>query len=225
VKPKPEDIKIGEQLLRNGLLTREQLDHALELQKDLGGRLGKILLKMGVVQEEQLLRHLARQLEVELYDLQGHAVPFKLLSMIPRRVMRERKVVPVSLKDDVLTLAMVDPQDCDTIEDVRFETGQNVKPVLVSEREVDRVLAKLPSPPEEPLLEQEAEEESIEETAAPAAESGLDIQPAAPAPLEALMRLPPRIKTDALIDVLLQKGVISKEALEEALRERVREQL
>jgi type IV pilus assembly protein PilB len=225
VKPKPEDMKIGEQLLRNGLVTREQLDHALELQKDLGGRLGKILLKMGVVQEGQLLRHLARQLEVELYDLQSHAVPFKLLSIIPYRVMRERKVVPVSLRDDLLILAMVDPQDCDTIEDVRFETGRKVKAVLASEREIDRVLSELTSPQNESLREAVAGEEQSEDTAAPAAESQPGPQPATAAPLEALMRLPPRIKTDALIDVLLQKGVISKEALEEALRERVREEL
>ncbi len=225
MKEKPEDIRIGEQLIRTGLVTRDQLNHALELQKDLGGRLGKILLKMGVVPESQLLKHLARQLEVELFDLQGRTVPLKLLNLLPLRVMREKKIVPVSLKDDVLTLAMADPQDCDTIEDVRFETGKKVKPVLAGESEIDQVLVKLPFPQEESLLEEEMGEKELEETAAPAAGSQSAPQPATPAPLEALMRLPPRIKTDALIDVLLQKGVISKESLERALRERIREKM
>jgi type IV pilus assembly protein PilB len=220
-----EGIAFGERLLRAGLITREQLERALKLQKDIGGKLGKILLKMGFVSEPSLLEHLAKHLEVELVALKGNKVPSKLLTMLPVRTMREKKIIPLSLKEGVLTVAMGDPSDCDTIEEVRFETGQNVKAVLTSEKEIDEMLAGLGS--EQPLSgpESAAKQEAGEKEAAASAEGAesQSQQVLAHPTLETLMRLPPRIKVDALIEVLLQGGIISKEALEQAMRDRARD--
>ncbi len=118
-----QDTGIGARLVRAGCITSEQLDRALDIQRDIGGKLGKILVKMGFIEEPDLYEELARHLEIELLETISRTAPMKFFEKIPPRIMRERKIVPVLLIEDQLTLAMADPQDCATIEEVLFETG------------------------------------------------------------------------------------------------------
>ncbi len=217
-----QDALFGQQLLRCGLITQAQLDRALEMQAGIGGKIGKVLLKMGFIQESHLSQQLAKHLGVDLHTSLNIDVPASLIEKIPSRVMREKKFVPVSLNNNVLVLAMADPCDFETIEEVRFETGCTVKAVLASETELDEVLLRFND--EDESLRREVGD--LEDIPAPEVEEPpLELEhSSAPLPLETLMRQPPRIKVDALIELLLRKGVITQDDLEAALREQARKQ-
>ena len=139
-----QDALFGQQLVRSGLINQKHLDRALEMQVGIGGRIGKILLKMGFIKEADLLTQLARHLGVDLLKSPEMNVPANIVEKIPSHVMREKKCIPVCLEGDSLILAMADPCDFETIEEIRFETGYNVKAVLTSESELDGIFSRLP---------------------------------------------------------------------------------
>jgi type IV pilus assembly protein PilB len=225
----PEDIKIGQYLVRSGLISAEQLDEALEIQKDLGGKLGKILVKLGFVTEDDLLKYLAKQMRVDVIKLSERNIPPALLRMIPETTVRTKKVIPVSLVDGTLTVAMAFPQDLDALEEVRFETGENVAAVIASEREIDEAIANYYGPlpveadkKEEFLLERPIViEEEIPPPSPKAVREAVEAAEAKNA-TDSLLRFPTRVKIDALILYLLDAGVIDTETLARMLKERAK---
>lgn len=224
----PEDIRIGDYLIRSGTITRDQLEEALEIQKDLGGKLGKILVKLGFVSEEALFKHLSEQLDVDIVRLSGRKISPALFRMIPESTIRGKKVVPVSLAGGVLTVAMAYPQDLGTLEEIRFETGENVAAVLASESEIEEAITTYLGPASD---ETEKKEELVLDTPSPIIEdaptSPAAVKEAAEAVVaqearESLLRYPTRVKIDALVTALLDAGIIDEDALGRAIRERTK---
>ena len=135
-------IKLGDMLVRARLITQEQLDRALEEQETTGMRFGSCLIKLGYVRDEILAQFLSSQFKVPSVDISDDRIDSAVLSLIPPEMAHRYEVVPVKREGKVLTLAMTNPTDLYAIEDVKFHTGMEVTPVVVTETAIRDALAK-----------------------------------------------------------------------------------
>ncbi|MCJ7795170.1 MAG: Flp pilus assembly complex ATPase component TadA, partial [Thermoleophilia bacterium] len=124
--------RLGEILVQRGILTESQLDRALSYQSESGARLGDALMKLGYVTDEQLAGALATQKRLNTVRL-GEVLPDpRAVGLLTERFIRARHVIPVDFDRDSLILAMVDPLDVVTLDDVRVITGMDVVPVVAT---------------------------------------------------------------------------------------------
>ncbi|HEC77808.1 MAG TPA: type IV-A pilus assembly ATPase PilB [candidate division WOR-3 bacterium] len=133
-------MKLGELLVKQGTITEEMLDQALEEQKKDGARLGSTLIKLGFLTEEDLLNALSKHFGVKAIDLRNKELDENLLKLIPSDLAGKYLVVPVSRFGHTLTVAMVNPGDMTAIEDIQFATGFEVKPVVASEEAILKIV-------------------------------------------------------------------------------------
>jgi type IV pilus assembly protein PilB len=132
--------KLGEILVRENLLTPQQLREALEFQREHGGRLGFNLVKMGMVSDDMITAVLSRQYGVPSVNLDLFDVDDSVIRLIPREVAEKYMVLPLSRVGATLTLAMVDPTNVFAMDDIKFMTGLNIEPVVVSEAGVQQAI-------------------------------------------------------------------------------------
>jgi len=125
--------RLGDVLLQEGLLTREQLSSALAEQRSSGQRLGYILVKQGLVDEVVVTKALARQLRMPAVDLSRFEPDQKILRLIPSDVARKSLVLPLRRDGRNLTVAMADPTDLGLLQDLKFITRYDVFPVIAGE--------------------------------------------------------------------------------------------
>lgn len=125
--------KLGQLLVANHLITKEQLEKALELQKKEGGRIGSNLVKLGFLTEEKLVEFLSKQYGVPAINLSEYKVDSSISKFIPVEVAQKYQILPVARVGATLTVAMVDPSNVFAIDDVKFMTGYNVEPVVAAE--------------------------------------------------------------------------------------------
>ncbi|GAK51966.1 type IV-A pilus assembly ATPase PilB [Candidatus Moduliflexus flocculans] len=128
--------KIGEILLKANLITNDQLQQALQEQKRSGERLGSLLVKMGFLEEDDILSCLSKQFGVPSIDLETFQIEGSVLETIPINTAKKYTVIPISRVGGTLTLAMADPSDIFAIEDIKFMTNYNIEPVVASERAI-----------------------------------------------------------------------------------------
>ncbi len=118
-------------LLEAGLITRDQLEKAREVQSDNGGKIGAILLELGFISDEDLLDFLGKQYGIQIADLLDMDIGDDVLYMLPSRVMIKHRVLPLQVQGRVLSLAMESPNDVVAIQEVELMTGKTVKPVII----------------------------------------------------------------------------------------------
>jgi type IV pilus assembly protein PilB len=129
---KDADQRLGMILVQKSNLTESQLGRALSYQSESGARLGEALMKLGYVTDEQLAEALAAQKRLSMVHL-GDVLPDpRAVSLLTERFIRVRRVIPVDFDRDSLVLAMVDPLDVVTLDDVRVITGLEVVPVVAT---------------------------------------------------------------------------------------------
>jgi type IV pilus assembly protein PilB len=150
--------KLGEILVRENLLTPQQLREALEFQREHGGRLGFNLVKMGLVSDDMITAVLSRQYGVPSVNLELFDIDDSVIRLIPREVAEKYSVLPLSRVGATLTLAMVDPTNVFAMDDIKFMTGLNIEPVVVSEASVQEAIARYYSQSREIELAREFEE-------------------------------------------------------------------
>jgi type IV pilus assembly protein PilB len=126
-------VKLGEMLIKAGLLTPPKLQEALEYQKSNGGKLGFNLVKLGFVKEEDITRVLSQQYGVPAISLGKVEIDDVVVKLIPSEVAQKYLIMPVSRTGATLTIAMVDPTNVFAMDDIKFMTGYNVEPVVASE--------------------------------------------------------------------------------------------
>jgi type IV pilus assembly protein PilB len=126
-------LKIGEFLVRSNLIDRQQLDKALEEQKQTGGRVGEHLIRLGFVTEEDILDCLSQQYGVPSINLRHFEIDESIIRLIPADVARKYQFIPVSKTGATLTVAMADPTNVFAMDDITFITGYRVEPVVASE--------------------------------------------------------------------------------------------
>ena len=128
--------KLGEILVRENLLSQQQLRDALNYQREHGGRLGFNLVKLGLVSDDMITAVLSRQYGVPSVNLDLFDVEATVIRLIPQEVAEKYSVLPLSRVGATLTLAMVDPTNVFAMDDIKFMTGLNIEPVVVSEASV-----------------------------------------------------------------------------------------
>jgi len=134
--------RLGDLLLKWGLVTEAELEAALEIQAKNGGRLGRILTNRGVITEEQLAQTLAEQKNLTLIDLSTYDVDPSVARLVPAHVARRHQVLPVRVENDRLVVAMANPLDIEAVDALRVMTGYDVQPVVATEGDVSRGIRK-----------------------------------------------------------------------------------
>lgn len=126
--------RLGDLLLKQGLVTTAQLDEALKYQVIFGGKLGTNLIEMGILEEDDLARALSQQFLVPTVSLEEVMnIEPQVLALIPRELVEQHNVVPIKQEGRRLTLLMADPTNFKLIEDLSFRTGLIIKPVVAAE--------------------------------------------------------------------------------------------
>ena len=126
-------VRIGELLLKEKLITPEQLQQALNQQKANGGKLGYNLVKMGFVKDEQITTLLSKQYGVPSINLAQFKIDPTIVKLVPTETARKYQVIPLSRSGSTLTIAMTDPTNVFAMDDIKFMTGYTVEPVVASE--------------------------------------------------------------------------------------------
>jgi type IV pilus assembly protein PilB len=130
--------RIGEIMVRENLITPQQLRQALEEQKRTGGRLGTILTKLGYIREDELLQFLSKQFKVPAVNLNEYEVDANLVRRVPKDVLLKHMVLPLQLAGSTLILAMADPSNIFAMDEIRFLTGYNNVDAVVAYEEAIR---------------------------------------------------------------------------------------
>ena len=125
--------RLGELLVKSGKITPDQLEEALSAQQAEGGRVGTHLVKMGFIDDDDLVEFLSQRYGVPAINLGEVEVDESIISIIPAEVARKYTILPVSKAGAKLTIAMVDPTNVFAMDDVKFMTGYNVEPVVASD--------------------------------------------------------------------------------------------
>lgn len=132
--------RLGDLLIETGLITQQQLDSALEIQKKTKNRLGKVLSDLNYVSEEAMIEVLEFQLGVPHVDLSNMCIVPAIASLIPVALAERHQIIPIKKVGKKITLAMVDPTNFYAIDDVRMVSSCDVEPVIATEKDVLRAI-------------------------------------------------------------------------------------
>lgn len=139
-----ERKRIGELLVEEGALEAHQLELALSHQRRWGGRLGRAIVHLGFLGEDQVLSAVGTQLGVPYVTLWDKVVPRDVLALLPERVVRGRRAFPIARLRETrrgpLVVALSDPADLAILDELSFAAGLEIRPVLASEEELDRAI-------------------------------------------------------------------------------------
>jgi len=133
-------VRVGRILLLDGAISEDQLKEALKRQREAGGRLGANLIGLGYISEEQLIRALEKNLNVKGVVLSDYPLDDEVLNLISPDIARAYECIPVEKKGKTLYLAMINPNDVQAQEDIRFRTGYEIRPLVAAELSVKRIL-------------------------------------------------------------------------------------
>ena len=136
----PPRDRIGDFLLREGLVTQEQLSAAVRDAKDHGTRVGFALIKLNIIAEPDLTKALARQYRVPAVDLDRVQVDPRIVKLFPPDLAFKHYVLPIRWIGRMLTVAMADPTDAGAIDSLKFVTRCDIEPVIVGEMTLKRHL-------------------------------------------------------------------------------------
>lgn len=134
-----EKIKLGDLLVKAKLITAEQVNSALAVQKKSGEKLGKVLIEMGVINEKQLCETLGFQLGVSFIDLAHMALDPAIVNLIPEEIAFKHTLIAVDrISNDTLSVAMVNPLDIVAIDDIKAVTGFNIKVMISMQSAIEK---------------------------------------------------------------------------------------
>lgn len=134
--------RLGDILIREGLITRDQLTAALAEQKSSGHRLGYVLVKLGLVQELEVTKILARQYRMPAVDLSRFEVDPKILKLVPSDFALKHVVLALKREGRTLTVAMADPTNTGVLDDLKFITRYDLFPVIAGEYTLRNLIEK-----------------------------------------------------------------------------------
>src|SRR6266446_520266 len=125
--------RLGELLVRENLISSQQLQKAQEEQRKTGGRLGYNLTKLGYIKESDLTAFLSKQYGVPSINLSDFEIEQDVINLVPKDVAEKHQVIPVNKSGANLIVAMADPSNIYAIDDLKFLTGYNIEVVVASE--------------------------------------------------------------------------------------------
>lgn len=222
-----EKPKLGELLVQAGAIDEAQLKSALGEQRQWGRPLGMTLVRMGFLNEDTLIHTLANQLKLPVVKLRGKQVNAEVLERVPVELAEKHRCIPLLVNDEggqeVLYLGMEDPSDLEALDDISFRIDEKVKPVLVAPAELDEALQRhyhwasyaggaAESPGE---AQAEGEPEVVETTSGekPEASPLQADSPSVESHQAKPVGVPPEVILRALTQLLVEKGVITRDEL------------
>ena len=135
--------KLGELLADVGIITKEQLQEALAIQHQTGGKLGHILLQLGHISEEVLLTFLARQAGIQFISLAEFGeIHEDVIKTVPESIARRRTLIPIEKKGNTVTVAMSDPFDIFAVDDLKVMSGFDISISIAAEKEIKEAIEK-----------------------------------------------------------------------------------
>jgi len=199
--------KLGEMLMRAGLVSEAQLKTGIETQKQVGGKLGTLLVKLRYIPEERLVNFLGRELNLPVLSLKHLVVSPQVSALMDVEVLERHLILPLSKGEDGLRLAMADPLDYEAMDEVRFLTGMSVRAEVASRTNIQKAIDYYchGQDCQEIKEAEKAQAEARKSGAAEAAVAG-----AASVPLGGAS---PTATLQALVDLLVEKRVIGREEL------------
>lgn len=218
--------KIGEILVEAGIINSMQLSVALGEQKQWGGKFCSILTKLGFADERAIAEVLESQLGQTCTSLDDMTIPPDVLARVKIDIAKKYGVIPIEYDKSGLTVAISDPTDLATIDELSFTLGVRIKPVLALESAIRRAIAQYYEgvapeiKPQKSILATAPEECVIirdERGKAPLVSPERAAQPA-----EQLQKRDTSFKVafEALLALLIDKGLITKEELSKKIREK-----
>lgn len=135
---------LGEILLREGMISMEQLDEARKRQAETGRSLGSTLVEMNLITEKMKLTLLQKKLGCGVLSLRGVELTPELIRILPRLVAKRHQAIPVRLEGDTLVLAMDDPSDLTAVDSLSSAVGRPVRAMLAASKEIEDLLERYP---------------------------------------------------------------------------------
>src|SRR6266852_3388023 len=146
--------RLGDLLVKEKVITSEQLEQATKLQKDSHTRLASALVKLGFLSDEDVTNFLSRQYGVPAINLSYFEIDPAVVKLIPYETAKRYQILPLSRVGASLTIAMVDPTNVFAMDDIKFMTGFNIEPVVASESSIIEGIDKAYGTSKEEELEQ-----------------------------------------------------------------------
>lgn len=134
--------KLGDLLVDVGMISAEQLDKAITIQKQSGKRLGEVLIEMGFITNDDMIQVLEFQLGIPHVNLEKYEIDKEVCLKIPESIARRHGLIPIAADNGILKLAMSDPLNVFAIDDVRIFSGMEVQPVIASLDAVNKAIDK-----------------------------------------------------------------------------------
>lgn len=135
--------RLGDMLLNAGVISQEQLEEALSIQKETKMRLGSLLISRGFITEQQLIDVLQMQLGIEFVNLSKVTIPIELASAFSKNLAKKHCILPVKATKDTIFIAMSDPMNFVAIEEVKTATRKRVVPMISTQDAIERAIAAL----------------------------------------------------------------------------------
>jgi len=165
--------RLAEMLVRDNIITQDELEHALELQEKQGGSLGSILIDNKYANEWEIAAAIGKQLNVPFITLSHYEIDPSILKSIPEDLVRKYQIVPIDKTGDTLTVALSDPSNIYLLDELRLLTNCKIVPVISFESDIKEAIERY-YPKSESALDEMLKEISDEETAVlEALESGM----------------------------------------------------
>jgi type IV pilus assembly protein PilB len=134
--------RLGELLVREKLISLQQLRQAQDEQKKTGHNLGYALAKLGYVNDEEITNFLSNQYRLPAVNLDEYEIDQDVIKIVSREVCEKHGIVPVSRSGSSLIVAMSDPTNLHAIDDIKFLSGYNVEPVVASEAAIEQAIER-----------------------------------------------------------------------------------
>lgn len=134
--------KLGDLLLEVNMISQEDLDHALDVQKQTGKKIGEILLEESIVSEADIIQVLEFQLGIPHVELDKYDIEKEIVLLISEAIAKKYCLIPIKQEENVLTVAMNDPLNVFAIDDIKISTGLDVKPVIATTADINKAIDK-----------------------------------------------------------------------------------
>jgi len=139
-------VRIGEILVNQGQIDASQIESAISYQRQWGGRIGRAIVQLGFLSEQQLLEAVGGQVGAPFVVIGQRTIPAEVVALIPRRLMRTRRVIALERLTEQrrgpVVVAFSDPENLTAIDEIAFITGLAVRPVLAGEDDLEQAISR-----------------------------------------------------------------------------------
>lgn len=137
-----KNVPIGEILLQNNMITEEQLQYALKIQKSKGKRIGDMLVELGYISEQELAIALSERLNIPYADLTKFKIKVNALELLSKSYSEKNKIIPIECNDKMVVIATSEPMNFYLMEEIGIRTGLSVKFVLATKTAIENAISQ-----------------------------------------------------------------------------------